>query len=258
MSETSHTGPREWDAEVYDRVSAPQLSWGLEVLERLDLEGDEVVLDAGCGTGRVTRVLAERVPRGRVIAVDGSEAMIAKARSALPENVETRVADLAELELAEPVDAVLSTAVFHWLPDHEVLFRRLRAAMRPGARLVAQCGGHGNVAALGAAAHSVGARPRFDRFLASWTGPWNFATAEETAARLAASGFRGIRCWLEPRQVTPEDPHAFLRTVTLGPHLARLPETLRGDYVDAIAAELPVPVTLDYVRLNIDAIAAPS
>ena len=76
------------------------------------------MLDAGCGTGKVTRVLLERLPRGRVIAVDASPSMVEQARAALPGAVDVRQADLTALDLGEPVDAVLSTATFHWIPDH--------------------------------------------------------------------------------------------------------------------------------------------
>jgi len=140
-----------WDGRVYDRIGTPQAAWGRAVLERLPLVGDETVLDAGCGSGRVTEMLLERLPRGRVLAVDGSDSMIAAARERLGDDPRVRfaVADLLELDLGgERVDAILSTAVFHWIPDHDGLFRRLRAALRPGGRLVAQCGGRGNLDAL--------------------------------------------------------------------------------------------------------------
>src|SRR5918997_2223212 len=135
--------PRDWDAATYERLSAPIEAMGRDVLSRLELAGDETVLDAGCGTGRVTAALVERLPRGRVIAVDGSPAMVREARKRLPESVEVREADLLELELPEPVDAIVSTATFHWILDHDRLFARLREALVPGGRLVAQCGGAG-------------------------------------------------------------------------------------------------------------------
>ena len=138
--------PREWDAATYDRVAAPQETWGRDVLERLDLRGDERVLDAGCGTGRVTALLLERVPDGHVVAVDGSQAMVDETRRRFGDRVEAFAVDLLDLELDDPVDAILSTATFHWIKDHDRLFARLHAALKPGGRLVAQCGGAGNVA----------------------------------------------------------------------------------------------------------------
>ncbi len=247
-------GAREWDADVYHRVSDFQTAWGLEVLDRLPLEGDEAVLDAGCGTGRVTRDLAARLPRGRVVAVDASKDMVRKARENLPGRCEVRRADLRELELETPVDAILSTAVFHWLPDHDRLFARLHAALRPGGRLSAQCGGEGNVASLGSVLGTVARQEPFARQLDGWEGPWNFSSAEAAAARLESAGFVDVDCWLEPKTVTPDDPRAFLATVSLGVHLDRLPAELHDGFLDAVLARLPVPVTLDYVRLNIDAV----
>ena len=171
--------PREWDASSYDRVSDPQIAMARDVIDRLDLQGDERVLDAGCGTGRVTALLAERVPDGHVIAVDGSAAMVEETRA---RGIDAFVCDLVELELDEPVDAILSTATFHWIEDHERLFARLYAALKPGGRLAAQCGGAGNIANVQAAIDAVD-EPAFR----GWAGPWNYATPEETAARLRSA-----------------------------------------------------------------------
>lgn len=248
-----NSGPREWDAETYDAVSDPQFEWGVEVLERLELGGEEVVLDAGCGSGRVTAELERRLPRGRVVAVDGSEAMIAKARERLGDGVTYLVADLAELEVEEPVDVVFSTATFHWIVDHAGLFERLRAALRPGGRLVAQCGGEGNVAAYAEAIAAAAARPEFATHFGGMEGMWNFAAPEETERRLRDAGFSEARCWLEPKPVVPERPFDFAYTVTLGPHLARLPEDLRRPFAEAVLEEAGEPLKLDYVRLNIEA-----
>jgi trans-aconitate 2-methyltransferase len=238
--------PREWNASSYERVSAPQEAWGRDVLDRLDLRGDERVLDAGCGTGRVTAALLERLPRGEVVAVDGSSAMVEQARARLGDRAQVFAADLVKLQLDAPVDAILSTATFHWIADHERLFARLHAALKPGGPLVAQCGGAGNIADVAAAIARVD-HPA----LRGWPGPWNFATPAETAARLAQAGFTDVWTWLQDWPVTPEDPREFLATVVLGSHLDRLPEAERDAYVAAVVAQLESPVTVGYVRLNI-------
>jgi trans-aconitate 2-methyltransferase len=248
-----NSGPLDWDAKTYDEVSDPQFSWGMEVLGRLELNGDEAVLDAGCGSGRVTAELARRLPDGRVIAADGSEAMIAKARERLGDGVSYLVTDLAQLQLAEPVDLIFSTATFHWILDHGRLFGRLHDALAPEGRLVAQCGGQGNVAKHAEAIATVAASPRFAPHLEAMTGVWNFAAPEETEERLRAAGFATARCWLEPKPVTPDRPLEFTSTVTLGPLLAQLPEDLRRPFAEAILEESEQPLTLDYVRLNIEA-----
>jgi trans-aconitate 2-methyltransferase len=248
-----NTGPREWDADTYDEVSDPQFEWGTEVLQRLELRGDEVVLDAGCGSGRVAAELLKRLPDGRLIAVDGSEAMIEKAKERLGGGVTYLVADLAELEIAEPVDLVFSTATFHWITDHGRLFARLRAALKPGGRLVAQCGGEGNVAEYAQAIARAAAAPEFAQHFEGMSAMWNFAAPAATEERLHRAGFSDVRCWLQPKPVTPAKPLEFITTVTLGPHLAALPEELRRPFAEAVLAEAGQPLTLDYVRLNIEA-----
>jgi trans-aconitate 2-methyltransferase len=247
---------RSWSGAEYDRLSAPMEAMGREVLERLPLQGDETVIDAGCGSGRVTEALLARLPRGRVIGVDASASMIEAARTRLGERAELHVADLAALQLGLQADAILSTATFHWIADHDALFRRLRAHLRPGGLLVAQCGGQGNIAAVHAAAREVMAVAPFAPGFEGWQGPWNFAAPAETEARLRAAGFSQARAWLQEVPVTPEDPHAYLTEINLGAHLERLPEELRPRFVDAVVERLGgPPVTIGYVRLNIDAVA---
>lgn len=245
---------RTWDGQSYDRISGPMEALGLEVLSRLELAGDETVLDAGCGSGRVTEALIERLPRGRVIAVDASESMVRAARERLP-GADVRVVDLLELELEEPVDAILSTATFHWILDHERLFGRLRAALRPGGRLLAQCGGAGNIDVLRGHANDVLAREPYAAAFAGFRSPWNYAGPEETRERLLRAGFAEAECWLQPAPKEPEHPREFLSEIVLGPHYQHLPQELREPFIDEVLAELGEPVVVDYVRLNIDAIA---
>jgi len=247
---------RTWDGASYDRVSAPMEALGREVLGRLRLRGDETVLDAGCGSGRVTEALLERLPEGRVIALDTSASMIAAARERLGHDdgrLELRHGDLLELELETPVDAILSTATFHWIGDHDALFARLRAALRPGGQLVAQCGGEGNIDVLRGQAAEVLATDPYARHFVGWQPPWNYAGPGTTRRRLLGAGFRAAECWLTPAPRQPEHPREFLTTIVLGPHVQRLPEELREPFMDELLTRLGEPVVVDYVRLNIDA-----
>jgi trans-aconitate 2-methyltransferase len=246
---------REWDGRSYDRISGPMQALGLEVLARLELGGDEVVLDAGCGSGRITQALIDRLPRGRVIAVDASSSMVQAARERLGADADVRRLDLLELELDEPVDAVISTATFHWIADHDRLFRRLHQALRPGGRLLAQCGGEGNIDVLRGEASAVLAREPYAQHFADWRAPWNYAAPPWTRERLLDAGFASADCWLQPAPTRPQHQREFLATIVLGPHVQRLPESLRGQFMDDVLEQLGEPVVVDYVRLNIDATA---
>ena len=244
--------PRDWDAATYDRVAEPQTRWGGIVLDRLPLDGDEMVLDAGCGSGRITEQLVGRLPRGRVIALDASPSMVDEARRRLErfgDRVTFVVADLGRpftLPDGVLVDVILSTATFHWVPDHDALFRNLAAATRPGGWLVAQCGGFGNISRIKRAVASIGD---------GWLGPAHYETPVDTERRLAAAGYEEIRCWLteEPTRFEPGEPfEAYLRTVALGPQVERLPEDERDAFINEVAERIGEPL-VDYVRLNITA-----
>jgi len=263
---------REWDAVRYDAQPLPHLRWGQRTIDRLDPALDAVVLDAGCGTGRDAETLLARLPTGRVIAVDGSQAMLDRARERLAadlDRVEIVHADLTKpLPIAGPVDAVVSVAAFHWVLDHDALFANLAAVLRPGGRLVTDCGGEGNIAMVSAAVDDVlgsssGPGPSSvsgsPTSLSSPQGvslsPWNFAGIDITWQRLAAAGFTDLDVRLTP------DPARFsgraelidyLRTVVLGGQLERLPRAEHDGFVEAVADRLPEPV-VDYVRLEITA-----
>jgi trans-aconitate 2-methyltransferase len=241
---------RDWDAGTYHRVSDVHTEWAEQVLARL--HPTDTILDAGCGSGRVTEMLFHRCRH--VVAVDAAPSMVAHAREALGDRATVLQQDLLELSLPEPVDAVFSNAVFHWVPDHPRLFERLHAALKPGGQLEAQYGGHGNVERFHEVADEVGSEERFAEHLGGWVGPWNFTTDEQAGEWLEAAGFADVHAWLEPWPMTPREPRDYIRTVCLGHHLQRLPEELRAPYVDAVAERMPAEI--DYVRLNISARAA--
>lgn len=239
---------REWDASTYDSLPLPHVAWGQRVLDRLRLEGDERVLDAGCGTGRDGAALLARWPDVRLIGIDGSEQMIDAARERLGSGVELHVADLTmRLPLAEPVDAVMSVAAFHWIDDHDLLFANLAAVMRPGARLASDCGGQGQLAILGAALEEVTGDGKYG---VSYRG------IDETRASLEGAGFDVEDVRLRPDPLRLEDTEVldtYLAVVCLGSYLVDLPLDEQREFVAKVRAAMTDPV-IDYVRLEIDAV----
>ena len=246
--------PRQWDAAAYDQVASAQERWGEVVLDRLAAASSQAgrILDAGCGTGRVTALLLARYPQATVIALDEAQGMLDVARQRLGvfgARVEFVHGDLARpLSLRRPVEAVMSTATFHWVADHDALFAHLAAAMTPGAPLEAQCGGQGNLVSV----HRV-LKGMNDAIL----GPVHYANPEDTGRRLEAAGFVDVEVWLHD-EPTPFPDRAsfasFLRTVILGPQLERLPAAgpQRAEFTEEFIDRLGV-MALDYVRLNISA-----
>ena len=254
----------EWDATSYHKVAEPQTAWGRRVLSRLVLDGGEGVIDAGCGTGRLTAELMALLPRGRLVAIDRSWNMLLTARANLRPEFGNRISyvrvELPDWPFCEWADLVFSTATFHWVPNHDALFANIWRALTPGGRLFAQCGGGPNLARAHALAESVMHRAPFAPFFAGWHGVWQFATAATTAERLHAAGFVDVSTSLEETPTTLADEASyreFVTTVIYNPHLARIADPgLRLRFIDeitALAAQETVPFTLDYWRLNMDA-----
>lgn len=250
---------RDWNAAEYHRVSDPQVAWGRAVLQRLDLRGTERVIDAGCGTGRLTNELAARLPVGAVVGLDASRQMLEQARrhlSSSPIPVWLVEALLPAIPIRDWADVVFSTATFHWVSDHPALFANVLQALRRGGVLHAQCGGAGNLARARQPAEALMGRPPFARWFVDWRRVWEFAGADETTERLRAAGFSQVEANLEPAPVTFADENsyrAFVSTVVFRLHLAALPENLRAAFLDEIVdrvARAPDGFTLDYVRLN--------
>jgi trans-aconitate 2-methyltransferase len=243
--------PRDWDADSYDALPLPHEGWGRRTLARLPLVGDETVLELGCGTGRDTARLLDRLPRGRVVAVDASAAMLERTRRRCAHQPPGRLA-LVRLDLRRPlplptaaVDAAFSVATLHWLPDHGSVFAELGRVIRPGGRLALDYGGAGNIATVDAALADLGRA----------NAPWMFQPPNEEVRRLRAAGFSSVAVSLRPDPVRlPADllPR-YLETVVLGGQLAELPPAARPAFVAAVAARLPAPV-LDYVRMEVSAV----
>ena len=251
----------EWNAASYHKVSGPQTSWGQKVINRLRVNGDERAIDAGCGSGRLTGDLMERIPDGRLIAIDRSWNMLMTARANLRPLFGGRVSfaqvALPDMPFANWADLVFSTATFHWVKDHQALFASIFATLRSGGKLHAQCGGGPNLRRAHELAEQVMHAAPFATYFASWPGPWEFANAEVTAERLAKAGFVAVETSIEEASTTlatEEDYREFVTTVIYHPHLEKLPDPgLKQAFIDRVtelAAREPVPFTLDYWRLN--------
>ena len=258
---------REWNAADYHRLSAPQFQWGQRVLNELHLRGDECVLDAGCGTGKLTRLLLENLPRGKVVGVDLSTNMAAHARRDLEPDFGVRVslvaADLVDLPFSNCFDGIFSTASFHWVTNHDLLFLNLYQALRHRGWLHAQCGGGPNLARLRQRVRELSQSAPFAEFLADFREPWLFSDAGDASLRLRSAGFEEVETWLEQATFlakAPQEYEEYLRSFVLHRHLELLPhEEIRAAFLKRLvewSAGSEVAFELDYWRLNIRAVKA--
>lgn len=255
---------KEWNATLYHQISAPQVSWGKKVLARVSLRGHERVLDAGCGTGRLTRDLLEALPEGRVVALDVSQNMIEAACAYLEPDFKGRVefvrCDLLDLRFENEFDGIFSTASFHWVLDHQWLFRNLYRALRPGGWLGAQCGGKNNLDRFLGRVEELLSSKAYARYFEHYAFPWEFSDAETAAERLRLAGFEEIETSLEETPTifpNAQEFQQFVESVILRNHLLQIPEEsvrqeLLGELTRQFAAD-ETPFLLDYWRLNVSA-----
>ncbi|HEU4939175.1 MAG TPA: methyltransferase domain-containing protein [Vicinamibacterales bacterium] len=263
----------DWDAGKYHRISDPQLAWGRAVAARLMPSAGERILDLGCGTGRLTAEMAQ-MPEIIVVGLDASAAMLAQAYRGqtpvgdLPTGVNlagrglTPVyvrADGAALPFASAFDAIFSAAVFHWIPDHDQLFRSVHQALKPGGRVIAQCGGAGNLDRLYGRARALMDFREYRVHFTGWTNFNHFENVADTEQRLYRAGFEEIDVSLVNSPVTFDTRAAFnefVAAVCLRHHLDRLPSAARDGFMRQITDQAcgdDPPLTLDYWRLNIAA-----
>jgi trans-aconitate 2-methyltransferase len=260
MSNPSQT--REWNATEYHRISGPQVSWGEKVLARVHLRGDELLMDAGCGTGRLTAQLLQSLSRGRVVGVDLSQNMLATAQDYLSPDFRGKfllvATDLQDLPFERVFDGIFSTAAFHWVLDHDRLLRSLFHALRPGGWLQAQCGGGPNLARLRQRVGELAATAKYARYFGGFREPWTFNDAETAAAIMQRAGFIEVETSLESALTILEDSRQyaeFVRSVILRQHLRQIPDDeSRTTFVAALASQAATddpPFSLDYWRLNL-------
>jgi trans-aconitate 2-methyltransferase len=258
-----------WDAQTYDDVSRlVQYQWGRQVLEWRKWKGNELVMDAGCGSGLLTNLLARRVPRGKVYAVDVDPNMIMQARRNLKdlENVELIQSDIADVKLPTKLDVIFSNAVLHWLHDHTQVFQHfwdlLNCDYTRGRQLLIQCGGYGNLREVLTLLRQVMNLNEFKVHFSKFNQPWYFAKPDDTDKLLGEIGFidTGVHLHNDRVSLTNRDLYAkFVKTVIMEPFLECLPDDeIRNSYLELFLHQVEkrndhstTPWSLDYVRLNI-------
>ena len=261
-------GKNDWNAEDYAEHSAGQEEWARQLIDKIALHGHESILDLGCGDGKISAHLASLVS-GSVVGIDSSASMISLARrrfsSAGHANLRFVQMDATDLRLSGEFDVAFSNAVLHWIEDHVAVLTGVRAALRPGGKLLFQMGGHGNAAGVFRVMQQVLRRPRWSRYYAGFTSPYHLYKPEDYARWLPECGFRSTRAELMAKDMQHPGLEAFtgwLRT-TWFPYIDRSPAELQeelltelvGEYTATHPPDSAGKVHVDMVRLEAEAVA---
>jgi len=201
-----------WDVENYHKVSNIQEAWAVELLEKRKLRENEIVLDAGCGSGRVTKIIANIVTKGKVYAVDVDYNMITNAKKNLRDfsNIHLIKSDLSNVKLPEKIDIIFSNAVIHWIWDHKKLFTNFWELLKRDGELLIRCGGKGNLGPVHTVLEKVRKSKRFKQYFENWKNPWNFATPADTIKILNEIRFKDIQAILTKRTANFENLHEYI------------------------------------------------
>ncbi|HPW73127.1 MAG TPA: methyltransferase domain-containing protein [Methanothrix sp.] len=229
-----------WDPSTYMKSSSPQKRWAEELISKIPIQGDERVLDIGCGDGKITAWISRLVPRGSVVGLDSSPEMISFARSQFPAeewpNLNFQQGDARDLPYNNQFDLVLSFAALHWILDHGPVLAGIRRSLRGGGRVYMQFGGRGNAATILDIAGGMIQEERWSVYFEGFRFPYGFYGAEEYRSWLDASGLRAVRVELLPKDMLQrgrEGLASWIKSTWL-PYLERVPERLRSDFVSEL------------------------
>jgi len=231
----------KWDPSGYSRHSDSQLEWAKELINKLQLQGNERILDIGCGDGKVTKLISEYVPEGEVIGIDNSEEMIeyASKKYSKPEygNLNFIKMDATQIAFEEYFDIVFSNAALHWVVDHIPVLKGIHRSLKQNGKVLVQMGGKGNANSVVEVLNEISRHNKWKQYFKDFTFPYGFHDPQQYLKWLVETGFKVERIELIPKDRVHNDIDEFkgwIRTQWL-PYVARIPEHKREEYIDMVA-----------------------
>jgi len=231
----------EWDAKDYHKSSSEQQKWARELIAKLNLKGNERVLDIGCGDGKVTAELAGLLPQGSVLGIDNSAGMIDFARKSHPPenfpNLSFRVKDTRQLDFNGEFDIVVSFACLHWVIDHRPVLEGIKRSLKPAGRILLQFGGKGNITAILDITEKIISGGKWHRYFTGMSFPWGFYGPDEYRDWLEHTGFKVKRVELFPKDALhkgKEGLAGYVRTTAGLPYIQRLPEDMKQKFINEV------------------------
>lgn len=260
------TAKTKWNAEDYAANSSAQELWANELIEKLDLQGNEHLLDIGCGDGKITCSMAGKVVNGKVVGIDRSENMIrlAAKKFDLP-NLSFLTMDATAISLKEKFDVSFSNAALHWVKNHKSVLKQLKRHLTPNAKILFQMGGHGNAEDIFRVIEQITTSENWNHYFENFIFPYRFCTIDDYAKWLPGSGYRAKRIELIPKDMvheTVDGLKGWLRT-TWFPYTDLLPDIKKEEFLNLVVERYTDVIPVDsegrthvrMVRLEVEAVS---
>jgi len=227
----------EFDGKKYEKASAHQKEWGTKLIAELDLNGDEIVLDLGCGEGTLSVRIAELLPKGEVIGIDASHGMIDAALPKAKENLRFLLMDINDLNFVKKFDIVFSNATLHWVKDHHNLFHNVGRSLRTNGRIRFNFAGDGNCSHFFKVIREAMALDSYAEYFSDFEWPWYMPSVDEYSALAESSGFRSVSVWGENADRFFQEVEAMIKWVdqpSLVPFLTHIPKEKQTAFRDFV------------------------
>jgi trans-aconitate 2-methyltransferase len=226
-----------WNPKDYAKNSQNQFQWAKELIPKLKLQGNEALLDIGCGDGKITAEIAKSLPQGSVVGVDSNAGMIKLAKDTFPQesypNLSFEVMDARKLIFQNQFDIAFSNAALHWIIDQQTMLNCVQRSLKPKGRVLFQMAGKGNAQAVLGVLDEMLIEQPWSKFFDGFTFPYAFLSPEKYRALLSEANLEPFRIELFPKEMRFGDAEGlagWVRTTWL-PFTERLPVELREDFV---------------------------
>ena len=229
-----------WNPELYASSSSAQNNWGLELLTKLSLKGNERVLDVGCGDGRLSAEIAKNLPEGSILGIDISETMVNFAKAHYPPeqfpNLAFMQVDAGELPFDSEYDIIFSNAALHWIKDPEPVLKGFWRSLRPGGALLMQFGGRGNAAEILKIIDSMLEDEKWSCYFRDFVFPYGFYGPEEYREWLKNAGFTVKRLEMNSKDMALAGKESLFASIasTWHPFTQQVPESLKNKFIDEL------------------------
>ncbi len=231
----------EFDGKKYEKVSAHQKEWGAKLIAELTLKGNESVLDIGCGDGVNTAIIAELLPKGKVVGIDASKGMIDTAKPKEKDNLHFTLKDINKITFENEFNVIYSNATLHWVKDHHRLLKNVFKALREGGLLRFNFAADGNCSHFFKVIRKAMEKEDFSSYFSAFFWPWYMPSIDEYTQLVNDSEFKVVKVWGENADRYFPDTEAMVGWVdqpSLVPFLACVPESHKVAFRDYVVGEM--------------------